>query len=414
MVWLYLIKESFIYAWHSLISNRVRTFLSLSGITIGIFAIISVFTVLDSLKNSIRESIATLGDDVIYIQKWPWTMGGDYPWWKYMKRPLPVADEAEKVRRLSKLADAVSFMVSVRKNVQHGSSYIENINIQGNEHDYHRIKTMDFTDGRYFTRQESASGRNRAVLGADIASELFPEGHAVGKIVKIAGKKTNVIGVLKKEGQDMFGLSLDKSILISLNYMRNFADIRNERLGQLILVKPQAKYSAEDLKAELTGIIRSIRRLKPAEDDNFALNQASLISQGFESIFGIVDLAGIIIGGFSILVGGFGIANIMFVSVKEQTRIIGIQKALGAKRFFILLQFLFEAVILALVGGLAGLSAVFVGTQIFGLISDMSFFMSAGNIVFGLMLSFSIGLVAGLAPAVKASKQDPVLAISAV
>ena len=414
MVLFYLIKESFLYAINSLVSNRVRTFLSLSGITIGIFAIISVFTVLDSLKNSIRESIATLGDDVIYIQKWPWAMGGDYPWWDYMKRPVPTPEEAQKVRRLSDLADAVSFMVTARKNIQHGSNYIEDVVIQGNEYDYEKIKTLDFSEGRYFSAYESNTGRNRAVLGADIAKDLFPNENVVGKTIKIAGKKVDIIGVLAKEGEDMFGISLDKSVLLNLNYMRSIVDIRNERLGPLILVKPQAKYSADDLIAELNGIMRSIRRLKPAEDDNFALNQASLISKGFDGIFNIVDLAGLIIGGFSILVGGFGIANIMFVSVKEQTRIIGIQKALGAKRYFIMLQFLFEAVILAMVGGLAGLLAVFVGTQLFAAISDMSFNMSIGNIVFGLMLSFSIGLVSGLAPALKASKQDPVTAMSAV
>lgn len=414
MLIFFLLKESFLYAVNSLVSNRVRTFLSLSGITIGIFAIISVFTVLDSLKNSIRDSIATLGEDVIYIQKWPWAMGGDYPWWEYLKRPVPTLEEAQKVKRLTDLGEAVSFMVTAQKNVQYRSRYIEDVRIQGTEYDYENIKSMTFVEGRYFSEYEAHTGKNKVILGADIAEDLFGSNPAVGKTLKVAGRRVNVIGVLEKEGEDMFGISLDKTALMSINFMRTIVDIRNERLGPLILVKPYPQYSADDLIAELEGIMRSIRRLKPSEDVDFALNQASLISKGFEGIFSIVDLAGLIIGGFSILVGGFGIANIMFVSVKEQTRIIGIQKALGAKCYFILFQFLFEAVILALVGGLVGLLAVFAGTQLFGAVSDMSFAMSWGNILFGLSLSFVIGIVAGLAPALKASKQDPVLAMAAV
>lgn len=414
MVILYLIKESWLYAVNSLVTNKMRTLLSLSGITIGIFAIISVFTVLDSLKNSIRESIATLGDEVIYIQKWPWGTGGEYPWWDYMKRPVPTWDEAEKVKKLSELAGGVSFMVYAQKTVQYDDRYIENARIQGCESDFENIKSFDLSGGRYFTEYESIAGKNKVVLGAAIAEELFKGIDPIGKTIKIAGRKVDVIGVFAKEGEDMFGMSMDKSIVLSISYIRTIVDIRNEQLGPLIMAEPKAQYSAQDLKAELRGIMRSIRRLKPTEDDDFSLNQASLISQGFEGIFSVVDIAGIIIGGFSILVGGFGIANIMFVSVKEQTRIIGIQKALGAKRFFILFQFLFESVILSILGGLIGLIAVFAGTLIFGSVSDMSFPMTAGNIMFGLGLSLTIGVIAGLAPALKASKKDPVIAMASV
>ncbi len=414
MLIFFLIKESFLYALNSLAANRIRTFLSLSGITIGIFAVISVFTVLDSLKNSIRDSIASLGEDVVYIQKWPWAMSGNYPWWEYLKRPLPTMEEAKKVKKLTEVGQAVSFMAVTQKNVQYKKNYIEDVRIQAVEYDYGQIKSMNFKAGRYFSAYEANSGRNKAILGADIAEELLGNNYSIGKNIKIAGRKVNIVGILEKEGEDMFGLSLDKTILLNMNYMRTIVDLRNERLNPFIVVKPHNKYSADDLIAELEGIMRSIRRLQPTEKVDFALNRASLISKGFEGIFSIVDLAGLIIGGFSILVGGFGIANIMFVSVKEQTRIIGIQKALGAKRYFVLFQFLFEAIILSLVGGMVGLIAVFIITLLLNTIGDMNFYMSAKNIIFGLSLSFSIGLIAGLLPALKASKQNPVSAMSAI
>lgn len=413
MIFLHLLKESLYFAFNSLILNKLRTFLSLLGITIGIFSIISVFTVIDSLENSIRNSIAKLGNNVVYVQKWPWAMGGNYPWWKYMNRPVPRLKEKDELLRRSHLAQAAAFMISTRKNVQYEGNSADNVTIVCATHDYEDIWAFEIARGRYFSLFESNNGKNKAVIGAVIAEKLFPDINPIGKTIKIMGHKVNIIGVFKKEGSDPFGMSSDEQISIPINFAKNIFDIKNERLNPMIMVKADTGISSDELIDELKGIMRSIRRLKPTEDDDFALNQSSLISQGFDSLFGVLDVAGIIIGGFSILVGGFGIANIMFVSVKEQTKLIGIQKALGAKNYFVLLQFLYESVILTLLGGFLGLLIIFIGTKIISAAFDMDFDMTTGNIVTGIVISVSIGIISGIVPAYKAARLNPVEAIGA-
>jgi len=412
MIFLHLLKESLYFAFNSLIVNKLRTFLSLLGITIGIFAIISVFTVIDSLENSIRDSIAKLGNNVVYVQKWPWAMGGNYPWWKYMNRPVPKLKEKDEILRRSHLSKAASFMISTSKNVQYEDNSADNVAIVCATHDYEDIWSFEISQGRYFSLFESNNGKNKAVIGAVIAEKLFPDGNPVGKSIKIMGHKVIIIGVYKKEGSDPFGMSSDEQISIPINYAKNIFDIKNDRLNPMIMIEAKEGISSNELIDELKGIMRSIRRLKPTEDDDFALNQSSLISQGFDSIFGVIDVAGIIIGGFSILVGGFGIANIMFVSVKEQTKLIGIQKALGAKNYFVLLQFLYESVILTLLGGLFGLLIIFIGTLIVSAAFDMDFDMTTGNIITGIVISVSIGIISGIVPAYKAARLNPVEAIA--
>jgi len=412
MIIFYLLKESLVFALNSLILNKLRTFLSLLGITIGIFTIITVFTVIDSLEDSIRNSISKLGDNVVYVQKWPWAMGGDYPWWKYLNRPVPKLNEGKEIMRRSKLAKAATFMIFTQKTLQYQDNYANDIQIVGAEHTYENIRSFEISNGRYFSMFESYNGKNRAILGNEIADQLFSSENPVGKTIKIQGRKLLVVGIFKKEGSDMFGMNMDNQVLIPINFAKTIVDIRNERLGPLVMVKAKDGVSANELIDELTGIMRSIRRLRPTQDQNFALNQSSLISQGFDDIFSFIDVVGAIIGGFSILVGGFGIANIMFVSVKEQTKLIGIQKALGAKNYFILLQFLYESIILALIGGLFGLILIFILTMIISAAADMEFAMSVWNVSLGLIISISIGVIAGIVPAYNAAKLNPVEAIA--
>ena len=412
MILLHLLKESLYFAFNSLIVNKLRTFLSLLGITIGIFAIISVFTVIDSMESSIRNSIAKLGDNVVYVQKWPWVMKGDFKWWDYMNRPVPKLNEKIELLRRSHLARAGAFMVSTRKNIQYKDNSAENIDIVCATHDYEDIWSFEIAKGRYFSPFESSSGKNKAIIGAVIAEKLFPDTNPLGKTIKIMGAKVSIIGVYKKEGSDPFGMSSDEQISIPINFARTIFDIKNERMNPMIMVKSKSGISSNDLIDELRGIMRSLRRIKPTEEDDFALNQSSLISQGFDSIFGVLDVTGIIIGGFSILVGGFGIANIMFVSVKEQTKLIGIQKALGAKNYFILLQFLYESVILTLLGGFLGLFIIYIGTLVISASFDMDFSLTTGNIITGMLISVTIGIVSGIVPAYKASHLNPVEAIA--
>lgn len=412
-----LIYESFSFAFNSLRANKLRTFLSLLGITIGIFAIISVFTVIDSLEKYIRNSLNSLGNNMVYIQKWPWTPPEgetEYPWWRYLNRPVPEYKETEEIIRRSKTTDNAVFFFGFSRTVQFENSKAENTEILATSHQLIDTWNLNIAQGRYFTESESNSGVNMVILGDEIKARLFENINPLGKTIKIMGHKFLVIGVYEKQGQDMFGTSMDKRIHMPVRYAMTMVDVRNRDRGQTINIKAKPGVERDQFVAELEGIIRTIHRLKPMEDNDFAINEVSAISKNFDAFFVAFNLAGWIIGGFSILVGGFGIANIMFVSVKERTKIIGIQKSLGAKKYFILLQFIFEAVVLSLVGGLLGLILVFGGTLIVSSASSMTIYMNAGNVITGIMISGIIGVMSGFIPALTASRLDPVEAINTV
>jgi putative ABC transport system permease protein len=404
-----LIRESYLFAFQAIIVNKVRTILSLLGITIGIFCVISVFTVFDSMENAIRKSIASLGSNVLYVQKWPWSMGGDYPWWKYWQRPEASLEDMRELEKRANLAESVAFMVQVNKTVKYQNNYIEDVGVMGVSQDFDRVWKFELGEGRYFSTTESASGKNIAIIGADIATDLFREGDPVGKKIKVFGRNIEVVGVIAKEGEDFFGNSNDKVVILPVNYFKTLVDLRE--IGSTIVVKAKPLVSNDELRDELTGLMRSIRKQKPSAEDNFAINETDIISKGFESLFGVIALVGWIIGGFSLLVGGFGIANIMFVSVKERTNIIGIQKALGAKNYFILLQFLFEAVFLSLIGGAFGLLIILALTILVSATSDFNLILTQGNILLGIGVSAVIGLISGILPAFTASRLDPVEAM---
>lgn len=406
-----IIIESVRFAWHSLTANKLRTFLSLLGITIGIFSIITVFTVVDALESNVRKSVASLGDNVIFIQKWPWEFGGDYPWWKYLNRPVPTIEELPEVMKRSTLAATGAFVASTNKTVKYRNNNIENVDLKCVSHYFDEVKSFEIIEGRYFTEQESAGGRNKAIIGYDIAMNLFGNTAGVGKSISILGKKFDVIGIFEKEGSSAIGNSMDNVVLIPINFARNFLDLRNERLDPTIYLKAKPGISNEALKDETTGILRNVRKLKPMADVNFALNETSMLTKGFDSIFMVIGLAGWVIGGFSIIVGGFGIANIMFVSVKERTSLIGIQKSLGAKNIFILTQFLTEAVILSLLGGVIGLLVVLGGLFTVNSLFDLGIVLTNSNIILALTISVLIGVISGFIPSYTASQLDPVEAM---
>jgi putative ABC transport system permease protein len=411
MLFLRLFKESFKFALDSLLANKLRTFLSLLGITIGIFAIISVFTMVDSIRNNIDKSISSLGDQVIYIQKWPWEFSSDYQWWEYMNRPATAYPELEMVRDRCKLMSASAFLIQTDVTLEFESASTEGVKISAVSDEYDRIKSFELENGRYFSESELRTGRNHVVIGAAVAEALFGNSNPIGKSIRLRGDKVEVIGVFKKEGQNILDFGLDNGAIVPLNYARNIIDIRRDQLNPHIAVKAAEGVSNEALIDELTGIMRSIRRLKPKELNNFALNETKLLSNGFASLISIVNIAGGVIGFFSILVGGFGIANIMFVSVKERTNIIGIQKALGAKNYFILLQFLFESMMLSILGGIIGLLIIFLLALSLSAALDMEIGLSFKNLSLGILISTVIGLIAGIAPALSASRLDPVEAM---
>lgn len=408
-----LLSEGFLFAFKSVVVNKLRTFLSLFGITIGIFCIISVFTVLDWMEKSIRDAINSMGSNVVYVQKFPWSFDGNLAWWDIMKWPSVSISDYQSVKNKSTKAEAVSFIIAKTDKVKYKNNVANDAAVAAVTDDLERVVLFEIEKGRYFSPFEYSSGNSVAVLGAEVAERLFENADPLGKEITMAeGYKARVIGILKKEGQGGISLSnVDQLTLIPLNFGRNFINIRNRFVDSQMMIKAKPDVSVQELSDELTMVLRASRRLKPAETTNFSVNTATMLSKGFEALFKAINIGGWIIGAFAILVGGFGIANIMFVSVRERTNIIGIQKALGAKKFFILQQFLTESVLLSVTGGLLGLIMIFIGTLVVNYLYDLNMYLTFSNIILAVFISAVIGIVAGYAPANAAAKMNPVDAI---
>lgn len=412
-----LLFESFRFAGQALRADLLRTILSLLGVTIGIFAIIAVFTVVDSLEASIRQSMSFVGDKVIYVQKWPWAFGGDYPWWKYFNRPSPSLHDFRQLQRLLPADNqrGVAFFAARGGNTfKAGSNTAEGIALQGVTFEYRQVSDVPVQEGRYFTPQEIEAARNVAIVGYDIAHNLYPVGSAVGREFRTHGRRFTIIGVMEREGKKLIDTpSNDTNCLVPLGAFTKIYALSTGGMtgaqGTIGIKGVDTDPGMLNLEAEVQGAMRTIRGLKPREEDDFALNRPEMLADAITKMFGVIGIAGALIGGLATLVGGFGIANIMFVSVKERTNLIGIQKSLGAKNFFILSQFLFEAIFLCLLGGSAGLFLVWLVT----IIPQDAFpiFMTMNRIVLGLGLSVLIGIISGIVPAVVASMMDPVDAI---
>jgi len=411
MLLLRLIRESYLFAIHSLLANKLQTVLSLLGITIGIFMVIFVFTITDSFERDVRSSVTDLGSDVLYVQKFPWAFKGNMPWWKYLKRPNVSIKDANALRRRCSKAQSVGFMVSGRKDIFYKDNEASNAIYVGATYDYKDVFSFDLSAGRYFTPLEAKSGAPVAVIGSEIAEKLFTEEDPVGKQLKVMKRKVTIIGVFLKEGENMMGQSHDKRILLPVNFVRKIINIDAERSNPTAIIRAREGVEIDALKAEVRMILRSVHRLKPAAEDDFSVNEISSLNTIFDSFFTILGKAGWFIGGLALLVGGFGIANIMFVSVHERTNQIGIQKALGAKNYFILLQFLFESVFLSLFGGLFGLFFVWLAVLGIRFGFDFNAVLSFGNIMMAVLVSLLIGVLAGLIPAYMASRLNPVEAI---
>ena len=410
-IYLKLFMESVGFSLTELTTNKLRTLLSLLGITIGIFSIITVFTLVDSLELKIRSSVEDLGDNVIFVQKWPWKFGGAYNWWDYMARPYPSPEEQVAIAEQSEYSGGSAYTCNFARTVKFDRNSVEQTIIIGASKGYDEVRNFEVLNGRYFTEKEILSGSNVCVLGDQIALDLFGVTPAVGKMIKIGGRKTRVIGVFKREGESMIGFSLDPYVVLNLNYAKTMVNVKSRRVDPTIYVKAKEGIENAALKNELTGIMRAQRRLKPREQNDFALNEISIISEGFDGFFGFIHVLGSVIGGFSIIVGAVSIANIMFVSVKERTKIIGIQKALGAKNGFILFQFLSESVILSLIGGILGLVLIAILAVTVNYTTEYEVIMTLGNIILGISISVVIGIIAGVVPAWQAAKKDPVEAI---
>ena len=411
LVYLRLLKESFGFALNALRNNKLRTLLSLLGVTIGIFSIIAVLAAVDSLDRKIKKVLSSLDKNTIYLMRFSFGPS-EIPQWKREQFPNVKYDEYEYLKSSLNDLNQMAFQFFVnRETIKYQSATVSDINVVPVSHEFIEIEGLEFDEGRFYNESESNSGSAVIVLGNEIASGLFEGASPIGKNVRLYGQRFTVIGVLKKQGAGIFGDSNDTSVFIPVNFLRRMYGDNNDALTPVILIKPEKGVDMDAFKAELTQKLRNYRGMKTDEIDNFFINVLSGFTDLIDGIVGQMNVVGWIISGFSLLVGGFGIANIMFVSVKERTNLIGIQKSLGAKNRFILFQFLFEAVILSVIGGVVGLFLVWIISIVLSKAMDFEFVLSMGNVILGTSLAAIIGLISGIMPAITASKLDPVEAI---
>ena len=411
LVYFRLLKESLGFAMNALRNNKLRTLLSLLGVTIGIFSIIAVLAAVDSLDRKITKDLSSLDKNTIYLIKFSFGPS-EVPQWKREQFPNVKYDEYTYMKDAMTNTDQMAYQIFTRReSIKYDSQTVSAINIVPVSHEFIDIQGLEFEKGRFYNESEANSGSTVIVLGNEIAKSLFEGAEPIGKNVRLYGKRFTVIGVLKKEGSGLFGDSNDTSAYIPVNFVRQLYGDNNTFLTNVIIFKPEKGVDMDAYKSEISQKLRGYRGLKAGEIDNFFINVFSGFTDLIDGILGQMNVVGWIISGFSLLVGGFGIANIMFVSVKERTNLIGIQKSLGAKNRFILFQFLFEAIILSVIGGIIGLLLVWIISLILTKALDFEFVLSAGNIILGTGLAAIIGLISGILPAISASKLDPVEAI---
>lgn len=414
MRFLRILNESFVLAVQQLLSNKLRTLLSLMGIIIGIWCVIMVLSAVNSLEYSIRKSFKKLGDNTIYISTMPWGEDPRENFWKYMRRPEASYTDYLSIKKNCKSADIVAFNVFIgTQSTESKTASASGVLYIGVTEDYREMFGLEFSYGRYFTASEFFHGTNDVLIGYEVYKKLFREGEdPIGKTIKAKGQKLKIIGVLKKEGKDLINpINFDNVAIVPYNTARKYVNTSNSEFNRgrtSVSVKAKQEVSVDQLSDELVGVLRASRKLKPKEEDNFALNTLSILSNLLGSIFGVINLAGLFIGGFAIFVGMFSVANIMFVSVKERTNIIGIKKALGAKRYVILTEFLVESIVLCLIGGLIGLLFVYLAALAATAIFQFEIFLSARNMIIGITIAAISGVVAGIIPALNAANMEAV------
>lgn len=406
----------FYNAFLELRNNKLRTFLSVLGISIGIFCIIAVLTMIDSFKKNIDNSLSGLGNDIIYINKFPWMPEPgeqDMPWWKYKMRPQAKYREMLELKAMTASIEYCSMLHTDNQTLTYQDKKTD-ARINAINYDFNHLQNFDLASGRYFTQGEMGGSSNSIILGATIYNELFGQGNAVGRIVKLYGRMFQVIGVLQPKGKDISGFNFENTALISYKSLAQFKNIEDDKAefsDNTMMLRLKQGVNLEDATEEIKGNIRAQRRINPRDKNNFSINLLSTFQKNLDAIFITIDFAGFIIGFFSLLVGAFGIANIMFVTVKERTSQIGLKKALGAKPKLILTEFLLEAVLLSIIGGLIGIALVLIGAFFINLTGEFDVFFSRKNFILGISISAIVGILSGYIPAKRASQLNPIQAI---
>ncbi|MBY8962770.1 ABC transporter permease [Flavobacterium sp. D11R37] len=411
LLYLRLLKESLSFALSALTNNKLRTFLSLLGVTIGIFSIIAVLAAVDSLDRKIKADLSKVDKNTMYLKRFSFGPS-DIPRWKREQFPDVSYDEYQYLKDAVQSIDHLAFQIFTKsENLKYEDNIASNVNVVPVSYEFEDIQSLEIAQGRFYNESESNSGNAVAVIGYEIAQTLFGDTDPINKKFRMYGQRFTVIGVLKKQGESTFGPSNDTSVIIPVNFIRQMYGDHNDFMTPIIVIKPKSGEDPEAVKGEIIQKLRSYRGIKAGDIDNFIIDILAGFTDLIDNIIGQMKVIGWIISGFSLLVGGFGIANIMFVSVKERTNLIGIQKALGAKNRFILFQFLFEAVILSVIGGLVGMLMVWGIAAVLTKLLEFEFILSFSNIIIGTGLASFIGLISGILPAISASKLDPVEAI---
>ena len=406
----YIIRNSLRLTFQELRVNKLRTALSLTGVAFGIFCIIGVLATVNSLERNIQNEVKSLGTNTIYIDKFDYSGGPDQPFWKFMSRPSMKYEDVAMIKQRSELVDDISFLMQTGGNISFKDYVIQNARVYGITEAQMDIQPVKFEIGRFFSASEFIVGSNICLIGFANAESLFGNAErALGKQIEIRGKKATIIGVLKKEGTNFIGWDYDNCVMLPYVFCKQIFD---EKFSSPILIaKGKDGITTAALMDELKGIMRQVRKLGPLQEDNFALNSVEAFSKAITGFFTTVNIVGGIIGVISLIVGLFGIANIMFVTVKERTAVIGLKKAIGAKSSSILFEFLMEATILCLLGGAVGLLFVFILTKILSGPLNFPVYISLPMLFVTIVVCLVVGILAGIFPASRAAKLDPVVAI---
>ncbi len=399
------LKEGLLISLHAVRANKMRSVLTTLGIVIGIVSVTIMSTAIEGVNRAFERSAAAFGTDVLYIQRFPWV--GNEDWALIRNRRRLEASFVPRIERQALLSDYVAPVVATRRRVHRGNDSMEDAFVSGTTHQYMNAAGVTLEDGRFFTAEESNGGRPVCAIGANVAETLFPHEDPIGKVIRVGGHPYSVLGVFEKQG-GLFGVfTSDNRVFVPLlSFESHFGGRRRD---VTIQVRVTDLKQMEDAKLELEGIMRKLRHIAPGKPNDFNINQQELLTQTFEPISLVIASIGLFITGLALFVGGIGIMNIMFVSVTERTREIGIRKAVGARRRTILIQFLIEAASLCLLGGLIGLGIAFPLSLIVDQVLPTA--MPLSVVFIAISISLIVGIVSGFLPAYRAAKMDPVEAL---
>ncbi|KAB2925027.1 MAG: FtsX-like permease family protein [Bacteroidetes bacterium] len=403
--WGYEIKEGLAISFQAIRANKMRSVLTTLGIVIGIVSVTLMGTAIEGLSRAFNDTVSKIGADVLYVQKFPWFDGGDN-WWKYRNRKNLDLKQYRAVREQATQVAALTPAAGTRVPIKYRSISADGIIVIGANEQYVQTAGVGVEAGRFFSQAESNGDRPVAVLGYTVAEKLFPSETPLGKNVKIGSHTFRVVGVMTKQGS-FLGMNMDDRAIIPITqFLQKYS---NHRRGVELHVKAADINDLDNTKEELRGILRKVRGVKPGAEDDFAINQQEMFIQTFNAIGGVVAGIGLFITALSLFVGAIGIMNIMFVSVTERTKEIGIRKAIGAKRSTILFQFLIESAILSLLGGIIGIVIAYPLSLLVDQILPTS--MPLSVVAIAMFISLLVGVVSGFLPANRASKMDPVDAL---